>query len=117
MGFILFVIASLLWLPLTFVNIIIVLWKNSKKEGFFKVVDNYFFTMAIDIDVFANHSVRTTWNTILRVSGGHPFGGNGETISSALGKNERDETLSILGKGLCSILNFIDKDHCKNSIK
>jgi hypothetical protein len=117
MGFILFIVASVLWLPLTFINIITVIWKHSKKRGFFKVVNDYFFTMAIDIDIFANHGLRSTWNALLRKSGGYKFGAQGETISSALGKNERDSTLSKIGKGLCWILNSLDEDHCKNSIK
>lgn len=47
-------------------------------------------------------------------------------ISSALGKNEYDKTLSEKGKGklsswfygikLVKILNKLDPDHCKNAI-
>lgn len=38
-------------------------------------------------------------------------------ISSVLGKNQRDKTLSSTGKVLAGILDFIDKDHCKESIE
>ena len=41
------------------------------------------------------------------------FGNVNETISSALGKNQRDKTLSWFGKGICFILDKLDKDHCK----
>lgn len=71
---------------------------------------------AIDIDRFGNHNFRTLWNTILRRRKGYGFGNPLETISSALGKNQRDGTLSIIGKGLAGILNLLDKNHCKNSI-
>ena len=40
-----------------------------------------------------------------------------ETISSVLGKNQRDNTLSFAGKVLVFILDTIDKNHCKKSIK
>ena len=34
-----------------------------------------------------------------------------------LGKNQRDNTLSFAGKVLVFILDTIDKNHCKKSIK
>lgn len=46
----------------------------------------------------------------------YQFGDFRETISSVLGKNQRDGTLSKKGEILVSILDFIDKDHCKKSI-
>ena len=57
------------------------------------------------------------WNTKLRIDGGYGFGKTGETISSALGKNERDKTLSKKGKILVKILDFFDENHCENSIR
>jgi hypothetical protein len=48
---------------------------------------------------------------------GYEFGDVRETISSALGKNQRDGTLSKFGKGICFVLDEIDKNHCKKSIK
>jgi len=53
----------------------------------------------------------------LRIDGGYEFGKTGETISSALGKNQRDNTLTNCGKILVTILDFLDKNHCKKSIK
>ena len=47
---------------------------------------------------------------------GYKFGGPKDTISYALGINERDETLTKSGKKLVAFLNFIDEDHCKKSI-
>ena len=60
---------------------------------------------------------RTIWNDKLKIDRGYEFGKENETISSALGKNERDKTLSKTGKLLVKILDFLDKNHCKNSIK
>ena len=48
---------------------------------------------------------------------GYQFGVIGETISSALGKNQRDKTLTTTGKILVFILDFLDENHCENSIK
>ena len=40
-----------------------------------------------------------------------------ETISSALGKNQRNNTLSTAGKVLVRVLDTIDKNHCEKSVK
>ena len=53
----------------------------------------------------------------MRKENGYQFGAVGETISSALGKNQRDKTLTICGKILVSILDFLDKNHCIKSIR
>jgi len=104
-GFILFLIAYLLILPLTLIN-----WITVKtKKGFF-------LETALNIDIFANREFRATWNKFLRKSNGYKFGEKGETISSALGKNQRDETLTRAGRIICSILDWLDKEHCKKSI-
>lgn len=116
MGVLLYIIATILFFPLTILNILIVLYKNIKTKGFFGVIDDYFYEGAIDIDKFANHNFRTLWNVILRTKGGYEFGNKNETISSALGKNQRDGTLSLLGIGLAKLLDTIDKKHCYKSI-
>src|SRR5690606_8313882 len=107
---------TLLFLPLTAINIFAVLWKNVKVKGFWKTINDYFITGAVDIDRFGNHNFRTLWNATLRKSGGYQFGNINETISSTLGKNQRDKTLSIPGRMLAGILDFIDKKHCEKSI-
>jgi hypothetical protein len=76
----------------------------------------YFRSSAITIDKLANREFRTLWNKVLKTDIGYKFGAENETISSALGKNERDNTLTKKGKKLVKLLNFIDKEHCKNSI-
>lgn len=56
-------------------------------------------------------------NVFLIKENGYQFGRLKETISSALGKNERDGTLTKLGKKIVWLLDVIEKDHCKNSIR
>ena len=109
-GLILLIVAVVLLLPLTLVNMIFVYKK-------YKSIDGYFRSTALSIDIWANFEFRTLWNTKLRINGGYEFGKENETISSALGKNERDNTLSKKGKLLVKILDFLDKNHCQKSIK
>ena len=47
---------------------------------------------------------------------GYKFGNPKETISSVLGKNQRDKTLSLAGELLRWILDLIDDNHCIKSI-
>lgn len=103
--FLLFILAWILWLPLTIWNF----WLVENKKG-------YFLSSAITLDKFANREFRTLWNKFLRTEDGYGFGNIDETISSALGKNERDLTLTKTGKRLVYLLNKLDKNHCQKSI-
>jgi len=105
MGFLLFLIAYILFLPLSLINFLVV--KN--KKGYFK-------SSAINLDKFGNREFRTLLNLTLRLETGYQFGNMNETISGVLGKNERDKTLSKTGKILVWILNKLDKNHCFKSI-
>lgn len=104
LGLLLFFIAYILFLPLTIINFFVV-WD----KGYFK-------STAISLDKFANREFRSMWNKYLRTEKGYKFGKENETISSALGKNERDNTLTKIGDVLCWVLNKLDKNHCKKSI-
>jgi len=117
LGFLLFFVAVALYVPMTLINIPFVMWIKRKKRSFIKVLSGYFLDEAVSIDIHANRSIRALWNTTMRKSSGYHFGREGETISSALGKNQRDKTLSFMGKLLAGLLDFLDKDHCKKSIK
>jgi len=109
MGILLFIIASILWLPLTIFNWICVAIQHGLSNDYFK-------NTAIDIDRFGNRNFRCFLNTTMQVNG-YAFGDERETISSALGKNQRDGTLSCFGKAVCFVLDKLNKKHCKNSIK
>ncbi len=106
MGALLFIIAYILYLPLTVINYCYV----ANKKGYFK-------SSAVSLDKFANREFRTLWNKKLRTEFGYHFGYNEETISSALGKNEQLGTLTKTGKRLVWLLNKLDKNHCIKSIK
>lgn len=112
---ILYLIAILLFLPIAFLNFFVVLFKYGYK---WKVLTGYYRSVALDIDIMSNRSFRALWNATLNKGlYRYKFGVEGETISSALGKNQRRKTLSSAGKVLVFILNLIDKNHCQNSIR
>jgi hypothetical protein len=112
MGIVLFLIAVALFIPLTVINFFCVLWKYRIKLS---TINGFFHETAIDIDRFGNRNFRTLLNMTLQ-SNGYQFGNINETISSALGKNKRDNTLTKIGLILCYILDSIDENHCINSI-
>ena len=102
---ILFIIAYVLYLPLTVVNWLFV--KN--KSGYFK-------SSAINLDKFGNREFRTLFNKVLINDNGYRFGDIEETISSVLGKNQLTGTLTCTGKALVWILDKIDNNHAIKSI-
>ena len=109
MSFILFVVSIIVFLPLSLINIILVIFKGGN-------LSNYFKETAIDIDRFGNRNLRTLLNKTLQKNG-YKFGDERETISSALGKNKRDNTLTKTGIIICYILDYLDENHCIKSIK
>ena len=109
MGILLYIIATILWVVITPLNWIMVTFKHG-------LSNKYFIETAIDLDKFGNRNFRTFLNATMRVRNGYNFGNVNETISSALGKNQRDVTLSWFGKRICFVLDKLDPEHCKNSI-
>ena len=106
MGVILFIIAYILFLPLTIFNAL-----NVRKKGYLK-------DTAINIDRFGNREFRFSLNKYLIIEGSsNKFGDIRETISSVLGKNQQKKQLTKLGNIICCILDFLDKEHCKKSIE
>ncbi|WP_339834943.1 hypothetical protein [uncultured Flavobacterium sp.] len=64
MGLLLFLIATILWLPLTFLNWVAVAYK-------FGLSNKYFLETAIDIDRFGNRNFRTLLNITFYLDGFH----------------------------------------------
>ena len=112
MGIVLFLVAVALFIPLTVINFFCVLYKYKIK---WSTINGFFRETAIDIDRFGNRNFRTLLNLTLQ-NNGYKFGNINETISSALGKNKRDNTLTKAGLLLCYILDSLDENHCINSI-
>ncbi|MGI9542180.1 MAG: hypothetical protein ACR2MX_02915 [Cyclobacteriaceae bacterium] len=84
----------------------------------FRDINDYFFDIAVSIDQLGNVIMRDLFNQILITSSSqHKFGHEDEVISSVLGKNQIDQTLSGLGRVIVRILDYIDPDHSLNSIE
>lgn len=106
MGVILFIVAYILFLPLSIINFMFV-----RNKGYFK-------SSAINIDKFGNREFRTCLNkSLINSNSPFEFGSIDETISSVLGKNKRFGYLTKFGKIICLILDTLDKDHCEKSIR
>ena len=104
-GFALLIIATGLIIPLTVINRHYVDEKYGNTDGYWQ-------STAKNIDIWANKEFRATWNAKLIIPSGYKFGIEGETISSALGKNELMGTLTKEGKILVKMLNKLEKNHC-----
>ena len=79
--------------------------------------DRYFKNIAKGIDIFGNVLCAPLFNIILIKNSNNKFGDWGETISSVIGKNNVKESLTKLGVLIYKSLNFIEKNHCEDSIK
>ena len=81
-----------------------------------KTTSKYFFESAVAIDVLGNVMCQFVLGFLFIQKHGYQFGQRGETISSVLGKNQRDNTLKWFGKLMVLILDLFEKDHCFISI-
>jgi len=105
MGILLFLIAYLLFLPITIVNAL-----NVKKKGYLK-------DSAVNLDRYANREFRFSLNKYLITEKSQDrFGSIEETISSVLGKNLLSNNLTKFGKSIAWVLDKIEKNHCIKSI-
>jgi 8-oxo-dGTP diphosphatase len=82
----------------------------------FKRLDQQFLSIATSVDASGNVVCKDLFNMILIKKEGYEFGKRKETISSVLGKNQRDDTLTGIGKGVAFVLDKIDPNHCLKSI-
>ena len=107
-------IARILYIAVQPINFIVVMSKGFTLER----ICGYFLGDATAIDRFGNYNFRTLWNSVLITKDSkYKFGDFRETISSVLGKNMMEGTLSNTGLSLAWILDLIDKNHCIKSIK
>lgn len=113
-GLILLLIAWILILPATLVNVILVASK-AKHRGWVYWLSGYFARTARNIDVFGADELTTLWNTILVKKNGIQFKGDGHTISFYLGANQIDGALTKFGKLVAWICDTIEKAHCENA--
>ncbi|MDH3699362.1 MAG: NUDIX hydrolase, partial [Flavobacteriaceae bacterium] len=79
-------------------------------------IGEYLLKVSISIDQLGNVLMQHLLNALWVREGGYLFGNRDETISSALGKNKTQQTLTGFGRLIDSILEFIDPNHSLNSI-
>lgn len=84
--------------------------------GFFYV--GYWKALAISLDQFGNVLMQHLFNDILIDNKSRNlFGSPDETISSVIGKNKQDGTLTKFGLFISSILDRLDNNHSIKSIE
>ncbi|MDH3322158.1 MAG: hypothetical protein OEM04_04160 [Flavobacteriaceae bacterium] len=114
-GFILFIISiSLLILtgPIGFIYGLIHGLFTRYSSG----IGAYFLELAISIDQLGNVIMQHLLNLLWIRKTGYKFGNRDETISSVIGKNLKDGTLTSFGMLLSKILDAIDPNHSLDSI-
>lgn len=112
MGIVLFIIASVLkWVLTPF------LYSYSFVASILdRKFSEYHKTLALSKDKYGNSLGCYLFNKVLIKECGYKFGNSNETISSVLGKNYRDKTMTTLGYYIGMLLNFIEPNHIQNSI-
>lgn len=109
MGFILTVVAYVLLMILAPIGLII---------GVIRMESRYFWHIAISLDQLGNVICGPAMNFLLITSASkHKFGKPDETISSVLGKNQRDKTLNGAGGAIVRFLDLLDENHSLKSIE
>lgn len=119
MGTLLAIAALFLSMVLFPVGLVLTFFVNLYKRRWsfsFKRLDQQFLSIATSIDASGNVVCKDLFNLVLIKKGGVEFGNRRETISSVLGKNQRDGTLTKTGIRVASILDKIDPNHCLKSI-
>ncbi|MBU2903636.1 NUDIX domain-containing protein [Arenibacter algicola] len=79
-------------------------------------LSEYLLEIAISIDQLGNVGMQHLLNVLWIKKGGYKFGNRDETISSALGRNNKLGTLTKFGSAIDQLLDLIDKNHSLNSI-
>lgn len=77
----------------------------------------YLYRLAYSIDQTGNVICGKLFDAILIHQSGFKFGEPDHTISAVLGVNEQQGTLTGLGWTICTILDWIDPDHCLKAAK
>ncbi len=119
MGTVLAIVALVLSMVLFPFGLVVTFFVNLYKRSWsfsFKRLDQQFLSIATSIDASGNVVCKDLFNLILKQKKGYEFGNRKETISSVLGKNQRDGTLTKTGKTVAFILDKIDQNHCIKSI-
>jgi 8-oxo-dGTP pyrophosphatase MutT (NUDIX family) len=114
-GILLFVISIVLLVITGPIGFVYGLLHSLFTKGF-RGLGDYLLKIAISIDQLGNVLMQFLLNVLWIKKEGYKFGNRDETISSALGRNNKLGTLSGFGKVVDKFLDFIDPNHTLNSI-
>ena len=83
-----------------------------------KTIDFKLWHLGIMVDQIGNIVCSELFDALLiKSESTNKFGTLDETVSSVLGKNQKEKTLTKAGWWLVGVLDKIEKDHCLKSIK
>lgn len=112
MGILLRIVANILKIAFFLPAAIHELVDGIRYKDLWKRINRTSKAAAFAIDVYCNVSYSSLLNAFFIRKGGYHYGEQGETVTSATGKNWTMGTLTLIGEGLAGALNWIDKDHC-----
>ncbi|MBC5840748.1 hypothetical protein H8R23_04965 [Flavobacterium sp. F-380] len=112
MGLLLIIITWILTPVLEIGNFLTTIVLSVTKFQFWKTVNGYFKSGAIDRDRFGNHNYRSGLNFWFS-TGGYEFGNNKETMSSVFGKKALEDSLNKWGWFWYYLLYAIDYSNWK----
>lgn len=119
MGLLVFLIGNLIAIPLFtagFVFNIVRGFVHSNFKAGWQQVNADFLLLSRAFDRYGNVVCGQLFNAILlKKSSKIPFGSIAQTISAVLGHNEATGALTIAGKCVVWILNFLDPNHTKDA--
>lgn len=114
---VLFIIAVTLFAALFVLGLIVIIADMVEKRSL-QPLSKALLMTAIGIDIAGNGWCAPLFNAVLiRKWSKHKFGTEIETISSVLGKNKLDNTLTLMGWGVANLLDRLDENHVIKSIK
>jgi len=106
-----------LLIPAVITTLVMSFFRTKVGEGFLNV-SQYLREVAVSVDQLGNVVCSDLFDvTLIKRKQGYRFGNPDETISGVLGKNQRLNTLSKVGKALNFILNKLDPNHSIKSIE
>lgn len=114
-GIVLFLISIILLLVTGPLGFVYGLFYSLLRNGF-KAMGEYLLQIAISIDQLGNVLMQHLLNLLWITKEGYKFGNRDETISSAIGRNKKLNTLTGFGKLIDSILDKLDPNHSLDSI-
>jgi 8-oxo-dGTP pyrophosphatase MutT (NUDIX family) len=115
LGVVLFVVSVLLFLFTGPIGFLYGLFYTGIKSGL-SGVGRYLLQIAISLDQLGNVLMQHLLNFLWIKKSGYPFGNRDETISSALGRNKQEKSLTPFGEGIDRLLDVLDPNHTLNSI-